>query len=206
MKDQEEQRSRAGQNRLAVAESPANPNETIYRQVSLQEGSRQASKDLPHGMAIIYQPSLSCFKEVLLTSAGWRPLAQEAASELTNSREKSDAGAGCDSSMPADLVRQKKYKARLTQEMDSAAEKLGAQHEKLLRERTEIESEPTIDFENQLMYEQERELAHLVSFSQYFGIPEMTELGLARAEIRPENVHPQFNLLPSAARKAAPVV
>lgn len=89
LKDQEEQRRREDQNRLAVAESH-NPNETFLRQI----GSWQASNDLPRGMAIIYQPSLFFSKEVLLTFAGRRYLA-EAASVLTNSREKSDAGAEC---------------------------------------------------------------------------------------------------------------
>ena len=122
-------------------------------------------------MAIIYQPSLFCFKEVLLTFAGWTHLAQDAASVLTNSREKSDAGAEWDSSVPTDIVRQNKYKAGLTQDMDSEAEKVHAQPEKLLREGTEIDSKPTVDFENR----QELELAKLVSNTQYFEIPEMTE-------------------------------
>ena len=132
-------------------------------------------------MAIIYRPSLSYFKEVLLTLAGWTHLAQEAASGLTNSREKSDAGAGWDSLMPTDIVRQNKYKAGLGQDMDLAAEKVRAQPEKLLRERTEIESEPTIDLENQFVDQQERELANLVSYPQNFGIPEMTELGCSKS-------------------------
>ena len=126
LKDQEEGRRREDQNRLAIAKSH-NPNEIFLRQISLQGGSWQASKDLSRGMTIIYQPSLFCFKEVLLTFAVWTHLAQEAASVLTNSREKSDAGAEWDSSMPTDIVRQNKYKAGLTQDVDSAAEKVHAE-------------------------------------------------------------------------------
>lgn len=79
-------------------------------------------------------------------------------------------------SVPTDIVvRQNRQMAHLTRDVDSAAEKARAQPEKLLREMTEIDSEPAIDLDNQFIYRQELKLANLVSYTQYSRIPEMTE-------------------------------